>query len=301
LLGGRNWPHTLIARKVSRPDTSGDSATGRARSRECATEQIEVGGLRIAYRRVGVGPPLVLLHGGPLDSREWRRQLDGLADEFTVVAWDMPGCGGSGDPPEDFRTRDYADCLAAFIEALGLERPHVLGLSFGSGLALELYRWHPSIPRTLILASAYAGWAGSLPPDVADQRKQGMLRRIELPPEEFAREFLPSLLADSAPTELVEEVRAILLDFHPAGQRALLRAGFAEHDVRDVLGGIDVPTLLLYGDKDMRSTLTVADEMHASIPGSRLVIIPGVGHLIDIEAGDRFNAEVRTFLSSVQN
>ena len=212
----------------------------------------------------------------------------------------MPGCGGSADPPEHFRTRDYADCLAAFIEALGLEQPHVLGLSFGSGLALELYRWHPMVPRTLILASAYAGWAGSLPPEVAEQRKLGMLRRIELPPEEFAREFLPSLLADSAPAELIEEVRAILSDFHPAGQRALLRAGFAEHDLRDVLAGIDVPTLLLYGDKDVRSPLTVAEEMHASIPGSRLVIIPGVGHMVDMESADRFNVEVRTFLKSVQ-
>ena len=269
--------------------------------REAATDQIEVGGLPIAYRRVGVGPPLVLLHGGPLDSREWRRQLEGLADEFTVVAWDMPGCGESADPPERFRTRDYADCLAAFIEALGLGQPHVLGLSFGSGLALELYRWHPAIPRTLILASAYAGWAGSLPPEVAEQRKQGMLQRIELPPEEFAREFLPSLLADSAPAELIEEVRAILLDFHPAGQRALLRAGFAEHNVRDVLPRIDVPTLLLYGDKDVRSPLSVAEEMHAGIPRSRLVVMPGVGHMADMEAAERFNAEVRSFLRSVQN
>ena len=211
----------------------------------------------------------------------------------------MPGCGGSADPPEHFRTRDYADCLAAFITALGLERPDVLGLSFGSGLALELYRWHPVIPRTLILASAYAGWAGSLPSEVAEQRKQGMLRRIELPPEEFAREFLPSLMADSVPAEVVDEVRAILLDFHPAGQRALLRAGFAEHDVRDVLADVDVPTLLIYGDKDVRSPLAVAEQMHASIRGSRLVVIPGVGHMADMEASDRFNAEVRTFLKSV--
>lgn len=264
-------------------------------------DQIEVGGLRIAFRQAGAGPPLVLLHGGPVDSREWRRQLEGLADEFTVVAWDMPGCGGSADPPEHFRTRDYADCLASFIEALGLERPNVLGLSFGSGLALELYRWHPTIPRTLILASAYAGWAGSLPPEVVEQRKQQMLVRIELPPEQFANEFLPSLLSDAAPQELIDELRAIMTDFHPAGQRALLRAGFAEHDVRDVLPGIGVPTLLLYGDKDVRSPLSVAEEMHARIPGSRLEIIPGAGHAVEMEAPERFNAEVRSFLRSVQD
>ncbi|MEX0629141.1 MAG: alpha/beta hydrolase [Chloroflexota bacterium] len=268
---------------------------------EGSMDQMEVGGLRIAYRRAGTGPPLVLLHGGPLDSREWRHQLDGLADDFTVVAWDMPGCGGSDDPPEHFRTRDYADCLAAFIEGLGLVWPHVLGLSFGSGLALELYRWHPTTPRTLILASAYAGWAGSLPPEVAEQRKQGMLRRIELSPEEFAGEFLPSLLTDSAPAELVDEVRAILSDFHPAGQRALLSSGFAEHDVRDVLPRIDVPTLLLYGDRDVRSPLSVAEDMHARIPRSRLVFLPGVGHMGDMEAPERFNAEVRGFLKSLQD
>src|SRR5438552_12968499 len=110
-------------------------------------DRIDVGGIRIAYRRAGMGPPLVLLHGGPSDSREWHYQLEGLSDEFALVAWDMPGCGQSADPPEHFlHTRDYADCLVAFIEALGLRQPHVLGLSFGSGLALELYRWYPRIP-----------------------------------------------------------------------------------------------------------------------------------------------------------
>ena len=118
------------------------------------TEQIEVGGLTIAFERSGDGPPLALLHGGLSDRREWRRQLDGLSDEFTVVAWDAPGCGGSSDPPESFRMPDYADCLASFIGALGLERPHVLGLSWGSTLALELYRRWRSIPRTLVLTAA---------------------------------------------------------------------------------------------------------------------------------------------------
>ena len=85
-----------------------------------------------------------------------------------MVAWDAPGCGRSSDPPETFGMPEYADCLAAFIDALGLERPHVLGLSFGAVLALELYRRHPLVPRTLVLASAYAGWAGSLPAEVVE-------------------------------------------------------------------------------------------------------------------------------------
>lgn len=75
-------------------------------------DQVEVGGHRIAYREQGEGPPLVLLHGWPLDSREWRRQLDGLSDAFRVVAWDAPGADRSSDPPETSRLHDSADWLA---------------------------------------------------------------------------------------------------------------------------------------------------------------------------------------------
>jgi pimeloyl-ACP methyl ester carboxylesterase len=263
------------------------------------TDEVEVAGLRIAYRRAGEGPPLVLLHGGPVDSRQWRGQLDGLSDEFTVVAWDMPGCGRSSDPPETFRLPDCADCLAGFIDALGLGRPHVLGLSFGGGLALELYRRHPAIPRTLVLAGAYAGWAGSLPPEVVEQRLQQCLREADLPAERWVRGWIPGLLTEAAPAEMVDELVAVMSDFHPAGYRVWARA-FAEADLRDVLPRIEVPTLLLYGDADRRSPLELAEDLHAKIPSSRLVVMPGVGHLSNVEAAESFNAEVRSFLRSAQ-
>jgi pimeloyl-ACP methyl ester carboxylesterase len=82
---------------------------------------VQVNGLRIAYERAGHGPPLVLLHGFFGDSRVWRAQLDDLSDEFTVIAWDTPGCGQSADPPDTFRMRQYAECLAAFIQVWGAE------------------------------------------------------------------------------------------------------------------------------------------------------------------------------------
>lgn len=264
-----------------------------------SADGIDIGGLHIAYRRAGEGPPLVLLHGGPTNGREWRDQVVGLSDEFTVVAWDMPGTGGSADPPEDFQPRDYAECLATFIERLGLRHPHVLGLSFGSGLALELYRWHPEVPRSLVLASAYAGWSGSLPPEVAAQRKAQMTRMIDLPPGAWAREWLPTLLSPAASSDVVDELSGLLSEFHPAGQRALLGSGWAEHDARDVLPRITVPTLLLYGERDVRAPAPVAEAMQAQIPGSRLVFMPGVGHMGHLESPDRFNAEVRGFLRTV--
>ena len=88
-------------------------------------DELKIGDLRIAFRCQGEGPALVLLHGAVSDSRSWRKQLDGLSDDFTVIAWDAPGCGLSSDPPETFRLPDYAECLAAFIKRLGLDQPHV--------------------------------------------------------------------------------------------------------------------------------------------------------------------------------
>ncbi len=263
-------------------------------------DEVQVEGLRIAYERRGKGPPLVLLHGYVGDSREWRRQIDELSDAFTVVAWDAPGCGRSSDPPQTFRMPDYADCLAAFVDGLDLGRPNVAGLSFGAALALELYRRHPKVPRTLVLASAYAGWAGSLPAEVVDQRLQQSLRLADLPPDQFVRAMLPTMFTESAPKHVVEDFGSIVSEFHPAGFKAMA-CSLAEGDLRDVLPRIEVPTLLLYGDNDVRSPLTVARDLHAKIPGSRLVVIPGVGHMSSVQAADRFTAEVRAFLHSVQS
>src|SRR5437870_12539786 len=98
-------------------------------------EQLEVGGHRIAFRRAGSGPALILLHRFYGDSRVWRKQLEALSDEFTVVAWDGPGCGESSDPTESYRISEYAECRSSFIGALGLDQPPVLGLSLGCPLA----------------------------------------------------------------------------------------------------------------------------------------------------------------------
>lgn len=261
--------------------------------------ELHVAGLRIAYERVGQGPPLVLLHGVLGDSRMWRRQLEELAAEFTVVAWDAPDCGRSSDPPETFRLPEYADVLVIFVDALGLGPPHLLGLSWGGGLALEVYRRHPATPASLILASAYAGWAGSLPADVVRQRLAQSLREADLPPDRWLAGWIPGLLTAAAPPEMIDEVTGIMSGFHPAGLRSMVRA-FAEADLRDVLTHIDVPTLVLHGDADQRSGLPVAEALHASIPASRLVVMPGVGHLANVEAASTFNAEVREFLGSVQ-
>ena len=259
-----------------------------------------IGDQRIAYAIVGGGPPLVLLHGGMDDSRSWRWQQDGLADEFTVIAWDAPGCGQSSEPPERWRMADFADCLANWLGAIGVEHPHVLGLSWGSSVALELYRRHPDVPRSLVLASAYAGWAGSLPPEQVAARLEAVLAAADLPPDELLGGW-PDLLTAAASPDLAAELVSIWADnagtVHPAGYRAMAHS-MAEADLRDVLPRISIPTLLLHGELDQRAPLRVANDLHTSIPSSKLVVIPGVGHVCNAEAPDAFNAHVREFIRS---
>jgi pimeloyl-ACP methyl ester carboxylesterase len=222
-----------------------------------------------------------------------RPQVEGLCDEFTVVAWDAPGAGGSSDPPESFGIAGYADCLAGFVDKLRLGRPHVAGLSFGGILALELHRRHPTIPMTLILASAYAGWRGSLAPEIAEERLQQALALSDLSPDEFVGALLPTMFSENTPRESVDEFHASMRAFHPAGFRAMSRA--SAEDLREGLP--HVPTLLIYGERDVRAPLSVASELKESIPGSTLVLLPDAGHLCNIEAPEEFNSAVRAFLN----
>jgi len=255
---------------------------------------VDVDGVRIAYEKVGGGPPVVLLHGYVGNgAATWRSQLEALADEFTVVAWDAPGAGRSSDPPESFGIAGYADCLAGFVGALGLDRPHVAGLSFGGALAIEFGRRHPSMPRTLILASAYAGWAGSLPADAAAQRLRQALELADLDPEEFVRTLLPTMFSHGMSPERVKEFGESMLAFHPSGFRAMARA--SAEDLRPALPRIHVPTLIVSGSHDVRAPTTVAEQLHGAIPESTLVVLP-TGHVCNMEAPEEFNSVVRAFL-----
>jgi pimeloyl-ACP methyl ester carboxylesterase len=265
---------------------------------EIETQHVDVNGLRVAYRRAGDGLPLLLLHGAVCDSRVWRTQLETLSDQFTVIAWDAPGCGDSSDPPEMWRMPQFASCLVAFVDAMEIWRPHVLGHSWGTSLALELSRQHPSVPRSLVLAGAYAGWAGSLPGDEVERRLRFALDTAERLPGGFDPTTMPGLFSDAMPPDRARELAAIMSEIRPLGTQVMARA-LAEADQRDVLPRIRIPTLLLYGDADERSPLTVANELHDQIDSSTLVVMPGLGHEAFLESAETFDAAVRTFLGQI--
>ncbi|MGC0333406.1 pimeloyl-ACP methyl ester carboxylesterase [Streptomyces sp. SAI-170] len=255
-------------------------------------------GVDVAYVRVGDGPPVVLVHGAGLDGRMWEPQLAGLAGEFTVVSWDEPGAGRSSDLPPGFELADFAHCLAAVIEHVGLGPAHVAGLSWGGTVVLELYRHHPELVRSLILVDTYAGWKGSLPPEEVAARVAGARRMLAVPREEFDP-TLPGLFAGRPPAAFVPLLDAMARDVRPETMGAQLFM-MAEADESDLLAEIAVPTLLVWGELDARSPLSVARAFQEAIAGARLVVLPGAGHVSNLEAPEEFDRAVRAFLHGLR-
>jgi pimeloyl-ACP methyl ester carboxylesterase len=256
-------------------------------------EVVRTNALEIAYERVGEGPPLIFVHGGAEDGRVWQPQLAALADEFTVVAWDEPGAGRSSDVPAGFGLAEYAHCLAALIEAIALGPAHVVGLSWGGTVVQELYRHHPELVATLILVDTYAGWKGSLPEEEVRVRVEGVRQMLAAPAEEFDPTY-PGLFAGDPPAEFVPLLEHMAANVRRESLRTEVLV-MAEADQRDLLPRIAVPTLLIWGEQDVRSPLSIARTFEQAIPDARLVVIPDCGHVSNLERPERFNEAVREF------
>ena len=250
-------------------------------------------GLEVAYERAGAGPPLLLVHGAAVDGRMWRPQLTDLADEFTVVAWDEPGAGRSSDVPADFGLPDYANCLAALIEEVALGPAHVAGLSWGGTVVLELYRRHPELVVTLILIDTYAGWKGSLPEEEVHARVDGLHQMLAAPDDHFDP-TLPGWFAGDPPAAFARLLEEMAADVRPESLRHALLL-MAEADQRDLLPRITAPTLLIWGEQDVRSPLNIARQFEQAIPATKLVLISHCGHVSNLEQPVRVNETLRAF------
>jgi pimeloyl-ACP methyl ester carboxylesterase len=150
---------------------------------------------------------------------------------------------------------------------------------------------------SLTLVGAYAGWRGSLPDADVDARLELCLRASELPPDDFASTMMPSMFSSAATASDVTDFEAAVRGLSPSGFRTMATAAAA--DLRPMLGQIAVPTLVVCGDQDVRAPLEVAARLHAGIPSSRLVVLPGVGPVSPVEAPDEVSITIGDFLRSV--
>ena len=153
---------------------------------------------------------------------------------------------------------------------------------------------------SLVLADTYAGWKGSLPEPIPQERLAACLQDASLPPSDFVRKYLPGMFSESPSQEIQERLAMIMADFHPLGFR-LMATALAQADTRDLLPHIRVPTLLVWGDADKRSPMSVAYQMHDALPTTRLAVISGAGHLSNLEAPAQFNAAVLAFCATTRS
>jgi pimeloyl-ACP methyl ester carboxylesterase len=261
--------------------------------------RVLIKGGMIAYQQAGKGPVLLMLHGIGGAAAQFRTQLEGLADEFTVVAWDTPGYGASDDPDSDWHMADYAERLVALIDHLTPESVHLLGQSWGGLLAQEFYRFYPERVRSLILSDTFAGSAVR-PEAQRNAILQGRLDAVATKtPAEMAAARLPMLVPDDAPEAIKQEIETMLAAIHPNGYR---QAAIALHhtDFLDLLPTINVPTLVIAGEHDRVVAMEHSRQLADGIPDARLEVISGTGHLSNQQKPDEYNAVVRRFLQAVE-
>jgi len=228
---------------------------------------------------------LLLLHAFPLDARMWEPQLSAFSGVLPVIAPHLPGFGGTEPAGEVMTMGVAADRVLAELDRAGVDRAVVCGLSMGGYVAFELWRRAPHRFAGLVLANTRAE------PDTEEgaANRRALAERLRSEGNRFLVEKPPPLLSEGAPEELWGYVRRLIAD-QPADAIAAASLGMAERpDSRPDLPGIDVPALLITSTDDTLIPPEVSAPMADAIPGAKLLVIEGAGHLSNLEQADTFS------------
>ena len=282
---------------------------------------VRVNDLELAFDEVGVGPPLVLLHGYPFDRSMWREQIDFLtANAFRVIAPDLRGFGEMSDklqfvPDADLgdterqaepcRTittmPDMAGDVAVLMDKLAIDSAVICGLSMGGYVAFDFVHLFPTRVRALVLADTRA-------PADSDQEKQARFKQVDQMLAEgmsgIAEATLPKLLSPRTHNEkpaVIARVRELILHAHPQGAAAAQRGMAARRNYSGDLPRIDVPTLVIVGREDPIRPVADAEFMHERISNSRLEVIEDAAHMTNMEQPEVFNRALLGFLKALAN
>ncbi|WP_406203138.1 alpha/beta hydrolase [Kitasatospora sp. NBC_01560] len=255
----------------------------------------------VSVRESGTGTPLVLLHAFPLNASMWSAQLDTLpgrtGHEARVIAPDQRGFGGTALGTDEPSLDAVADDLALLLDAAGIDRAVVGGLSMGGYVALAFARRHPDRLAGLLLANTRAT------ADTAAARAN----RERIAAAVLARDSVRLLLDEKtaagqlgpASLHLVDRVQGMIAAAPPAAVAWAQRAMAARPDGLDVLAGLRVPAAVVAGEEDGLVPLAEAELMVRARPDAELTVLPGVGHLSALEAPEAFDAAVRRLLERV--
>ncbi len=254
-----------------------------------------------AFRALGAGPTIVMLHGISGGSAAFAPQIEHFASRgFRAVSWDMPGYGTSA-PIEPYTFKGLAESLATLIDALdpsGDRAPVILlGHSMGGMVAQELIARRPGLVRALILANtvpAFGHADGAAQQRYISERSAPIEAGLSM--QQFAQQLIPSLVGPQASAEGVRLAMQVMGGVHPAVYRAALDA-ITHFDRHSMLGHIRVPTLLIAGSEDKTAPPALMQAMARQVPGSEYVELGGVGHLSPLEVPELFGDTVLSFLA----
>jgi 3-oxoadipate enol-lactonase len=243
--------------------------------------QAQLGELELHYVERGSGPALLLLPGIPAIASDWAPLAERLSGSRRVIAYDNRGSGASTVTPAPYTCAQLAADAVALLDELGIERADVFGMSLGGMIAQELALGWPGRVNRLVLGCTHCGLEHAARPE----REAG--RAFALETDDWAermRALAPFAFADGADGELlsrfVEKKSRDVQD--PEGYRGQIAAALA-HDTYGRLPQIDCPTLILTGDGDRVIPGASSEVLHERIPGSRLEVVQGAGHLFFLE------------------
>ena len=263
------------------------------------SQQVEVDGLTINYDVQGDGEPLLLIPYTSADHACYAFQLPAYTEHFRCIALDLPGSGESDKPDGPYSTEGYAEQVAGFLAAIGVERAHVAGVSLGAAVGMHLAARHPNLVASL---SLHSGWDRSdaylravlqmwrtlarCLPTVADVVIQAIFPLCFTPEMYIRRPEFVDTLADFVRGRPAQPVDAFL------GQTDAAMA----HDARAVLREIEAPTLITFGARDLVCSTRFAEPLTTGIGRSELVVFEHLSHCGLHEDPETFNRATLDFL-----
>lgn len=260
------------------------------------TKTVDVGDADLAYTESGTGRPVIWLHGsgpGATGMSNFGANLPAFGDYRNIVV-DLPGWGSSPRPPTDEPMIFHAaERVFRAMSALGIERAHLVGNSYGGGVAMRMAVCHPDRVGRLVLMAPGGVLPADAPPWPVGLAKLFAYMASQEPSREAMAEFVHLMVHDQAlATEaLIDERYASSLKAHP---ELPIPPNFG--DMTPDLGRISAPTLLLWGRDDQTVPLTWAPAILHGIPDAELRVLPNCRHWVQYERAAEFNHIVREFL-----
>jgi 3-oxoadipate enol-lactonase len=256
----------------------------------------------LAYDRFGDGDPVVFLHGIGGNRFQWRDQLLALEKQYTAIAWDARGYGASDDYDGELIFSDFSADLLRLLDHLNIEKAHLVGLSMGARILLDFTPQNLNRIATLTLCDFFYGFDESLTDEKRDEfvalRQKPLLEGQTL--SDLAPDLVSSLLAPNPSKAVRERLIASIEALHVESYLKTLAATLRYNKGAN-LSALNLPVQMIYGAQDRLTPPSIGEDALTKLPNARLDVIPGSGHLSNMEAPDAFTEVLKNFLNDHQS